>query len=120
MPSCLLGTYQQQAQLAFFRTDIPISPSLRTVADPFCAEHDGRHLATCKHSAVSFREAYGKGGCEDDNASGVGYDPPGDDCPDFDLGLTPFPSGFDPGEFRLNGSIGTCFKSPLGLGLHFV
>ena len=77
-------------------------------------------VGASKQSAVSIREAHGKSGSEDDNASGVGYDPPGDDCPDFDLGLTPFPSGFDPGEFRLNGSIGTCFKSPLGLGLHFV
>ena len=71
-------------------------------------------VGASKHSAVSFREAYGKSGCEDDNASGDGYDPPGDDCRDLDLGfLTPFPSGFDPGEFRLNGSTGICFTFPL-------
>jgi len=32
-----------------------------------------------KQQAVSFREAYGRSGSEDDNASGVGFDPPGDD-----------------------------------------
>ena len=34
--------------------------------------------------------------------------------PDLDLGfLTPFPSDFDPDEFRLKGSTGICFTSPL-------
>jgi len=70
-------------------------------------------VGVSKHSAVSFREAYGRSGSEDDNASGVACDPP-DGIRDLDLGfLIPFPSGFDHGEFRLRGSIGTCFKSPL-------
>jgi len=53
-------------------------------------------------------------GSEEDNACGVGYDPPGDACLDLNLGfLTSFPSGFDPDEFLLGGSIGTFFMSPL-------
>jgi len=36
-------------------------------------------VGASKQQAVSFREAYGRSGSEDDNASGVGYDPPGDD-----------------------------------------
>ena len=64
-------------------------------------------------NGVSFREAYGRSGREGDNASGVGYDPL-DDSRDLDLGfLIPFPSGFDPGEFRLEGPIGNCFTPPL-------
>ena len=35
-------------------------------------------VGASKQSPVSFREAYGRSGKEDDNASGVGYDPPGD------------------------------------------
>jgi len=36
-------------------------------------------VGASKQQAVSFREAYGRSGSEDDNASGGGYDPPGDD-----------------------------------------
>jgi len=65
------------------------------------------------HSAGSFREAYGRSNSENNNESGVGYDQP-DGSWDLNLGfLIPFPSGFDPGEFRLKGSISTCFTSPL-------
>jgi hypothetical protein len=65
-----------------------------------------------KQQAVSFREAYGRSGSEDDNASGAGYDPP-DSCRDLDLGfLVPRPSGFNPGEVRLVGSIGNWFTPP--------
>ena len=56
---------------------------------------------------------YGRSGSKDDNASGVGYDPP-DGSRDLDLGfLVPLPSGLTPGEFRLVGSIGNWFTSPL-------
>ena len=60
---------------------------------------------------ASFRGAYGRSGSEDDNASGVGYDPP-DGSRDFGF-LVPLPSGFNPGEFRLVGSIGNWFTPPL-------
>ena len=33
-------------------------------------------VGASKQQAASFREAYGRSGSEDDNASGVGYDPP--------------------------------------------
>jgi len=36
-------------------------------------------VGASKQQAASFREAYGRSGSEDDNASGVGYNPPGDD-----------------------------------------
>ena len=50
---------------------------------------------------------------EDDNASGVVYDPP-DGSRDLDLGfLVPLPSGFNSGEFRLVGFIGNWFTPPL-------
>jgi hypothetical protein len=63
-------------------------------------------VGASKQPAVSFRKAYGRSGSEDDNASGVGYDPL-DDSRDLDLGfLIPFPPSLDPGEFRLEGSIG--------------
>ena len=67
-----------------------------------------------KQQAISFREAYvGRSGSEDDNASGVGYYPP-HSFRDLDLGfLVPLPSGFNPGEFRLVGSIGNWFTPPL-------
>ena len=69
-------------------------------------------VGASKQQAVSFREAYGRSGSEDDNASGAGYDPP-DSCRDLDLGfLVPRPSGFNPGEVRLVGSIGNWFTPP--------
>ena len=66
-----------------------------------------------KQQAASFREAYGRSGSDDDNASGVRYDP-SDGSRDLDLGfLVPFPPGFDPGEFWLEGSFGKWFRPPL-------
>ena len=70
-------------------------------------------VGASKHSAVSFREKHGSSGIENDNASGVGYDPPYDSR-HLDLGfLTHFPSGSDSGEFRLKGLIGDFFMPPL-------
>ena len=70
-------------------------------------------VGASKQQAVSFRGAYRRSGSEDDNASVVWYDPP-DGSRDLDLGfLVPLPSGLTPGEFRLVGSIGNWFTSPL-------
>jgi len=70
-------------------------------------------VGASKQQAVSFREAYGRSGSEDDNAGAVGYDPP-DGSRDLDLGfLVPLPSGINPGEFRLVGSIGNWCTPPL-------
>jgi hypothetical protein len=57
--------------------------------------------------------AYGRSGSEDDNTSGVGYDPPGGRR-NLDSGfLVPLLSGYHPGEFRLMGSIGNWSAPPL-------
>jgi hypothetical protein len=53
-------------------------------------------VGASKQQAASFREAYGRIGSEDDNASGVGYDPP-DGSRDLDLGfLVPLPQALIP------------------------
>ena len=66
-----------------------------------------------KQQAASFREAYGRSGSDDDNASGVRYDP-SDGSRDLDLGfLVPLPSGFNSSEFRLVGLIGNWCAPPL-------
>ena len=70
-------------------------------------------VGASKQSAVSFREAHFRSGSEDDNASGVGYDPPVDSWiwgnSFLSLqALMPWSS-----EIRISGSFGTCFTPPL-------
>ena len=53
-------------------------------------------VGASKQQASSFREASGRSGSEDDNASGVGYDPP-DGSRDLDLGFPiPLPQALIP------------------------
>jgi hypothetical protein len=53
-------------------------------------------VGASKQQAASFRETPGRSGSEDDNASGVGYDPP-DGSRDLDLGFPiPLPQALIP------------------------
>jgi len=72
-----------------------------------------RRVSARRGGGCFFSWESGRSGSEDDYASGVGYDPPYDSR-HLDLGFFALsPSGFGPGDFRLEGSIGNCFTPPL-------